>query len=168
MEKVCPKCKNSKDFSCFHKHKGKPFGLAIWCKECAKSSAKRWYDNRDPKERLAVKRAYQERNRDKVNEYNNAWFKANPEVRNAKEGRRRARKLNATPNWLSDEHHAHIKRTYKLALLMEEITGSQYHVDHIVPLQGKNVCGLHVPWNLQALRADLNLSKSNKVEGEVF
>ena len=51
---------------------------------------------------------------------------------------------------------------YWLASDLFKVTGEEYHVDHIVPLVGVDVCGLHVPWNLQVLPSDLNLKKGNK------
>ena len=55
-----------------------------------------------------------------------------------------------------------IKVIYNRANLIKKFTGESWHVDHIVPLKGKKVSGLHVPWNLQLLPAAENLAKSNK------
>lgn len=63
----------------------------------------------------------------------------------------------ATPHWLTKGHWTEIIGWYDEA----HITGM--HVDHIVPLRGKTVCGLHVPWNLQLLSPIDNLSKGNKL-----
>jgi hypothetical protein len=80
----------------------------------------------------------------------------------ARNTKRQGLKINATPNWLTEEHNNEIQQFYWLAKDLQAITGETYHVDHIVPLKGENVCGLHVPWNLQVLPADINLSKGNK------
>lgn len=86
---------------------------------------------------------------------NTNWFKNNRDKHNFKEAKRRAAKLNATPNWLSNEDWTKIKEIY-------ETCPSGYHVDHIVPLQGAEVSGLHVPWNLQHLAARENIIKGNR------
>lgn len=79
---------------------------------------------------------------------------------------RHARKLKATPKWLSDEHRYLIKAIHIKCKALSNATNVQHHVDHIVPLQGKLVCGLNVPWNLQILTATDNCKKSNKVTYE--
>ena len=71
---------------------------------------------------------------------------------NAKTNKRRAAKLNAIVAWTNLEN---IKNIYKNC-------PKGYHVDHIIPLQGKNVCGLHVENNLQYLTARQNISKGNR------
>ena len=77
--------------------------------------------------------------------------------------KRRAAKVLACPKWLSNIDLAKIKSIYKMANNLSKKTGTKHHVDHIVPLQGKDVCGLHVPWNLQVLPAEENLRKYNKL-----
>lgn len=73
------------------------------------------------------------------------------------EAMRRARKLQATPKWLTKEQVGEIRALYNNC-------PEGYHVDHIMPLRGKNLSGLHVPWNLQCLPGIVNKVKSNKVE----
>ena len=58
------------------------------------------------------------------------------------------------------------KSFYWLAQDLNKVTEGNYHVDHIIPLQGDGVCGLHVPWNLQVLPADVNIAKGNKFDAE--
>ena len=169
MEKACTKCGEVKCFSLFHKHKGKPSDLARWCKDCANDNAKRWRLN-NPDRAKENKRNYYY---GKGNEIclalsrNNSKHRVKnfPELNAASTKLYETRKSRACPKWLTPEQNAHIKRTYKLSKLMCEITGLKHHVDHIIPLKGKNVCGLHVPWNLQVIKASDNLSKSNKFEG---
>lgn len=79
--------------------------------------------------------------------------------------KRRASKLQRTPNWLSSLQLEHIKLFYEAAAQMTKETNIQFDVDHIVPLQGEIVSGLHVPWNLQVITNEDNCRKGNKFNG---
>ena len=109
---------------------------------------------------------YRNENKEKVAARIASWGKSNPGKRNAITAKYRAKKLQATPKWLTEEQLIKIQNIYIEAARFTKETGISYHVDHITPLQGENVSGLHVPWNLQILQGigpNGNLSKGNKV-----
>jgi hypothetical protein len=165
--KVCNKCKETKRLCDFHKDGSKNDGLCTSCKSCKRLNAKVWRSLNLEKAREKSRVWYSEnKHRPEVKKAhainNKRWIGCNPHLNAAKEAKRRSHKLKASPPWLKPEHLAQIKRTYKLRDVISEVTGIKYHVDHIVPLQGKNVCGLHVPWNLRVIPAKDNLSKGNR------
>lgn len=77
-------------------------------------------------------------------------------------GARRAAQMQRTPPWINQAHLAEVEGLHQFAKIMERITGQKYHVDHVEPLQGGDVSGLHVPWNLQVLPARDNIAKGNR------
>lgn len=102
---------------------------------------------------------------EQINAYNRDYTKR-PERRapeRAFAAAGRAALLRATPPWLTAEHKAAIRAVYEEAQRLTDETGVPHEVDHIVPLRGKGVCGLHVPWNLRAIPSRENRSKSNLV-----
>jgi hypothetical protein len=105
-------------------------------------------------ERIAARmRAYSFRNAEKLKEYYREWCASNRGSINAQGAKRRTAKLQATPPWVNLEA---IKAVYI------EAAARGLHVDHIIPLQGRTVCGLHVPWNLQLLTQSENSRKKNR------
>lgn len=122
-----------------------------------------------------AKRDYYDRNRDaviaraqardtaKVTEYKMAYKERNPDLYKALVSLRRRRFRLATPKWLTAAHKMEIRLKYRLAIELSRRTGVRHAVDHIVPLQGEEVCGLHVPWNLEVVTQEENLKKSNKL-----
>jgi hypothetical protein len=95
--------------------------------------------------------------------YRKTWKKQNQDEVKAATNDRRRRHKNATPSWLSAEQKAEIRLIYREAVRLCGEVPKSYAVDHIVPLMGKEVCGLHVPWNLQILTAEENFKKNNKL-----
>lgn len=163
----------------FHKKKDSKDGHCSVCKKCAIRRATLWgkqnptkfklnqsnYAHKDivgtRKRKLDWKYANLEKSRQSVL----TWQKNNPDKVNAKTAKRRALKLNATPNWLNEEQIQKIVSVYSQACELTSNTNVLHVVDHIVPLnpRSKFVCGLHVPWNLQVITAEENYNKSDKV-----
>lgn len=86
------------------------------------------------------------------------WWKYNRGKVNFMTARRRAWIKRATPQWLTAIQKKAIREYYLEAALRD----GEWHVDHIVPVRGSNVCGLNVPWNLQIITGDENRKKGNK------
>jgi hypothetical protein len=103
---------------------------------------------------LASLKVWQDENRDARKHYvknNRHRYRAYAMTRNAN-------KLKATPPWVN---WSDIEAVYQMASKLADETGKPFHVDHIVPLQSKMVCGLHVAANLRVLSASENMSKGN-------
>lgn len=109
------------------------------------------------KERRAAYMAdYIADNKEALRAYTSGWMKANRDKCNASMAKRRAQKLLATPGWLTKADFAAMAQVYV------EAGALGYHVDHITPLVHPDVCGLHVPWNLQLLTKSDNCRKGNR------
>lgn len=167
----CKNCRNDRykenHLSYYKSEKGK---------EVKRNSDKKYYASN--KETLLERnKSYREANKDilsfKKSEYYKAnkflilekckeYKKSNKAIVNTYCSKRRAAKLNATPNW-GELNDLIIKEAYDLARLRSDLTGIEYHVDHIIPLKNSEVCGLHVGINLQVIPKEENLKKSNKL-----
>ena len=150
-EKTCSSCNKTQPISAYHCRNRKRRDNSTYKSYRAECRTCRNYKSK----------AYRGDNQSVIKAYN-----ATPKRKADKASRNRLKKLskshNAIPNWLSNEHKQQIRDIYIHMQDCRAITGEEYHVDHIVPLQGESVCGLHVPWNLQVLPSDVNVSKSNK------
>jgi 5-methylcytosine-specific restriction endonuclease McrA len=126
--------------------------------EAAKAAAKRYYEkNRQAVIARAAARPTEEKRRLQA-EYKDR----NVDVVRADTSVRKRRHREATPKWLTPVERLQMRDLYVQARKMTELTRERYVVDHIVPLRGEAVCGLHVPWNLRVITQEENLKKSNK------
>jgi hypothetical protein len=182
--KHCHCCNTTKPLDAFNNNASKKDGKQSRCIACRAVYRKENYEKirasdkeyckRNKEKVTASRAAWARNNKEKVSQYNRKWVAANKDkVREAAKAyqeaqpskfrayasKRRAKLLNALPSWVDTEK---IKVIYEYRQLCSNVLGQVFHVDHIVPLQGKTVCGLHAPANLQVLTASENMSKKNK------
>jgi hypothetical protein len=107
---------------------------------------------------------YRLENPEKRKQTTRNWRQNNKPLVAATQQRRHAAELRRTPVWLTDDDHWMMQQAYEIAALRTRTFGFAWHVDHIIPLQGKKVSGLHVPLNLQVIPGVENMRKLNKFE----
>jgi hypothetical protein len=165
MTKTCSKCSVLKPSEEFTKGQG-------WCKPCYNTWRRarnaedpgctaRWaadYRARHPEKVKATVLKYREENRELMLKRTREWREKNKPHDAQRQRERNARRIKATPAWADPRY---IAMFYEMAREATERTGILHHVDHIVPLRSKVVCGLHCEDNLQVLPAVDNWKKRN-------
>ena len=131
------------------------------CVSCGNEHDSKFY-KLNPKSKIAIATKWNQKNKIRHKEHLSNWKKNNIGIVNQDTAKRRASKIQRTPNWLNAGQEFEMECIYKYCASLRSI-GLDYEVDHIVPLKGKTVSGMHVPWNLQLLRASENASKGNRL-----
>ena len=150
---TCTRCMREDWAADNERRKGKPKS------EASKAAGRRYYE----KNREAVIARAAARPHSEVRQYKEKYKEANPELYKALTSVRKRRHRSATPPWITKEQKLIVRKMYLKAQELTKLTGERYVVDHIVPLINPDVCGLHVPWNLQIMTQEENLKKSNKI-----
>lgn len=115
------------------------------------------WQKRNPEKKKFSSSVYRANHQGKLKE----WRKSNRDTIYDLNKKREDFLRRATPSWLSKSDKMLIIVFYAMSIRLSKCTGIPHHVDHIHPLKGKTSCGLHVPWNLRAIPARLNLKKKN-------
>lgn len=126
----------------------------LWNKSYAKNAEKRRLEAAE----------YRVKNPDKVKEACRKSKAKNRAYHTYLESQRLEKIRQATPPWISKEQKEWIVDIYKCAKDIKECYETPTAVDHIIPIKGKNVCGLNVPWNMRVVTQSYNSQKSNNME----
>ena len=146
---VCRVCEQEKNSTEYYLTRTKV--LSTMCKVCHGEAGKQWRKN-NPEKALELTRKFRDANYELCLARTRAWREANKKYDAHRAKLYRTRKQNQCPSWANIEA---IKQIYLTC-------PDGYHVDHIIPLKGKLVSGLHVETNLQHLPAKENMRKRNK------
>ena len=174
--KICTRCHIALSLENFYTSKSHKNGYMSHCKKCESERCKA-RNALNKEKRLPKQKEWQQNNKDLYYKSCKKWKEANKEKCvfyytnyrqknkakvNARWMAREAGKKDRTPSWLTEDQLWMIDEIYDLASIRTEISGISWHVDHVIPLNGKKVSGLHVPWNLMVITAKENQIKGNK------
>lgn len=171
IQRACVDCGVDITFVYIPKH-------GLHCKPCVKAYHKAYRETNADKiavQKLEWKQAnrehvaardktYAEANQDKKTLARKKWIAANLGKDTAAKALNTQKRKQRTPLWLTEDDKWLIEQAYELAAIRTKMFGFMWHVDHILPLNGKKVSGLHVATNLQVVPWIDNLKKHNKFE----
>jgi len=120
---------------------------------------------KEPKEKIKQKE-YREKTKEQKAAYDKIFSQKNADYRNSLKSNNRAKRKQRIVGWDKELTEFIAKESYSLATLRYKHTGIKWHVDHVIPLCGKDVCGLHVWNNLAVIPALENLRKGNRINKE--
>ncbi len=161
--KECTTCLQEKQVDEFYPKKHGKLGVASQCIKCMALEKSKYY-LKNKESILIATNLYRKNNRASTNLAERKRFKKNKDKMAAKLARRLASKDNRTPKWLKPLDFQHIRLFYKAAKDLTNELGIKFEVDHIIPLRGEFISGLHVPSNLQVITAVENRNKSNNYD----
>lgn len=177
----CYRCEEHKPLVDFGNYAKGPGGLRYYCRACNKKAGRARYEanreqyvaqalawakaNPERKREIAAKaaQAYRAKYPERPYQASKRWADANPLKRAAYDAKKKAARRIRVVSWdaeldqLVSDEAAHLKQ------LREQVTGFAWHVDHVIPLQGKQVSGLHNAFNLAVVPALFNVRKKNSV-----
>lgn len=133
------------------------------CLSCRAEHLKSWREQNPGKVKQHNALQY-EKHADKIKENVRKWGKKNPVKVFANSRANYSKRRMRLPKWLTPDDRWMIEQAYELAALRSKMFGFSWHVDHVLPLQGKLVSGLHTPYNLQVIPWVDNVRKANKFE----
>jgi hypothetical protein len=132
------------------------YASTLTCVRCAKDKASAWKHENKSKAREISRKATGKWKTKKPSYVNPAYAKRDKAKSCESASRQRAKNDNRYPLWADKKA---IKVFYEIRRRVTECTGVQWEVDHILPLNGRLVSGLHVHQNLQVIPRTVNRKK---------
>jgi len=169
FQSQCRKCRNIYKTEDYYKNRDKYLANSEIYRKANKEKIIAYFRefNKSP-ERIEYLKKHHSDNKNYYSEKHREWRINNLEQRATDAAKRRLAEKKATPDWLSKEQKKEMRDIYNEAKELSWLSEDGLAVDHIIPIKGKNVSGLHVPWNLRIIPYKENASKGNKLIPEAF